>query len=235
MNIENTIKELEKKGYKVTHFSTKKEAVDYLEGSIHGKTVGFGGSQTLTELDLRHVLAKENTVCVPDFPEEGESFLSVAEKTMNCDIFLLSANAVSDKGEIVNIGGYCNRLASALLPHEKVYYIFGSNKIGGTMEEAISRARNIAGPKNALRLHCKTPCAMAVVKHLEEKYDQLHPEGFDQLEWQRFIERLSEEELNTHCYDCQSRDRICGSMSVHLHRPEASEAEVVIIDEPIGF
>lgn len=234
---EKTVESFRKKGYEVSCFKTGAEAVSYLKGSIKGKSVGFGGSQTLTELDLRHVLADENTVYVPDFAPAGENFLTVAQKAMTADIFLLSANAVSENGEIINIDGYCNRLAGALLPHQKVYYIIGSNKISESLEEAIHRARNVAAPKNALRLHCKTPCAMAVVKPLEEDYFISHPaeNGFDQLEWQRYIENLDEDQLNTHCYDCKSPGRICGSMSVHLTRPGASPAEVIIIDEHIGF
>lgn len=235
MNIDDTIRALEKKGYQVSCFDARQQAIDYLKKSIHGKTIGFGGSQTLTELDLRHVLAEDNTVYVPDFAPEGENFVTVSQKAMTADVFLLSANAVSEKGEIINIDGYCNRLAGALLPHQKVVYIIGTNKIGGTLEEAIHRARNVAGPKNALRLHCKTPCAMAVVKRLEQAYAEKHPEGFDQLEWQRFIEGLDDEQLGTHCYDCQSPGRICGSMSVHLKKPGASPAEVIIINEHIGF
>ena len=235
MGIEVTVKAFEKKGYAVKHFAARREAVAYLKDVLHGKTIGFGGSQTLTELDLRHVLAEDNTVFVPDFAPEGENFVTVAEKASTADVFLTSANAVSENGEIINIDGYCNRLAGALRPHQKVYYIIGSNKIGGTLDEAIHRARNVAAPKNALRLHCKTPCAMAVVKRLEQEYAEKHPEGIDQLEWQRFIEGLDEEQLGTHCYDCQSPGRICGSMSVHLKKPGASVAEVIIIDEHIGF
>lgn len=235
MIMETVVKAFEKKGYIISCFDTRQQAVDYLKESIRGKTVGFGGSQTLTELDLRHVLAEGNTVYVPDFAPEGENFVTVADKASAADVFLTSANAVSNNGEIINIDGYCNRLAGALLPHQKVYYIIGSNKIGGTLGEAIYRARNVAAPKNALRLHCKTPCAMAVVKRLEQEYAEKHPEGFDQLEWQRFIEGLSEDQLGTHCYDCQSPGRICGSMSVHLKKPGASPAEVIIIDEHIGF
>lgn len=237
MNIEKTIDSFKKKGYEVSCFKTGAEAVSYLKDLIKGKTIGFGGSQTLTGLDLRHVLADDNTVYVPDFAPKGENFLTIAQKAMTADIFLLSANAVSENGEIVNIDGYGNRLAGALLPHQKVYYIIGTNKIGGSLDEAIHRARNVAAPKNALRLHCKTPCAMAVMKDLEQEYFKTHSaeDGFDMLEWQRFIEGLDEEQLNTHCYDCKSPERICGSMSVHLTKPGASSAEVILIEEHIGF
>lgn len=235
--MEKTMEEFERKGYKVIKFQTGKEAVEYLKSSITGKTVGFGGSQTLTQLDLRHVLAEENQVYVPDFPSEGETFDSTARKASNTDIFLLSANAVSKEGDIINIDGIGNRLAASLFGPGKVIYVIGKNKIGGTLEEAISRARNIASPKNALRFRHKTPCAMAVIKCLEKEFrEKYHVTGeIDQLEWQRFIEKLDESELNTHCYNCKSPSRICGSLLVHMRKPDGVETEVIIIDEDFGF
>lgn len=237
MNIDTVKEKLEGKDYTVSVFNTSVDAVQYLKESIKGKTIGFGGSQTLTDLNLRTVLADYNTVYVPDFAPEGETFRSTAMKAMDTDIFLLSANAVSEDGAIINIDGTGNRLAGSLFGHEKVFYIIGQNKIGGTLEEAVSRARNIAGPKNALRLHCKTPCAMAVVQRLESAFREKHgmDGDIDQLEWQKFIECLDEKELDTHCYDCKSPQRICGSLLIHLVCPHGMKAEVVIIKEPLGF
>lgn len=235
--LHDTIVALRKKGYEVTLFPTGSDAVAYLKDSIAGKTIGFGGSQTLTELDLRHALAEKNTIYAPDFPPEGETFYSTALKAVNTDIYMLSANAISEDGDIINIDGTGNRLAGSLFGHKKVIYIVGRNKIGGTLADAIRRARNIAGPKNALRLHCKTPCAMAVRKRLEEKFRETHhaEEKIDRMEWQRFIEELDEAQLGTHCYDCKSTDRICGSLLIHLVKPDAMPAEVIIIDENLGF
>ena len=225
---------LEKKGYKVSIFDDDSEAVEYLETVINGVSVGFGGSQTLTSLDLHHILAKNNQVFVPDFAPEGETFHSMAIKAMNTDVYLLSANAISENGESVNIDMVGNRLAGSLFGHKKVFYIVSENKIGGTLEQAVYRARNVAAPKNALGLYCKTPCAMAVQKRLSQKYHEQCPED-DQLQWQKFLEGLTEEELNTHCYDCKSPDRICGSLLIHWIKPAFMEAEVVMIRNNKGF
>ena len=62
MIMETVVKAFEKKGYVISCFDTRQQAVDYLKESIRGKTVGFGGSQTLTELDLRHVLAEGSLI-----------------------------------------------------------------------------------------------------------------------------------------------------------------------------
>ena len=47
-----------------------------------------------------------------------------------------------------------------LYGHKKVYLVVGRNKLAPTYDEALWRARNIAGPRNAQRLGAKTPCAV---------------------------------------------------------------------------
>lgn len=226
----------EKKGYAFSAFEDEQDVINYLKDALRGKTVGFGGSQTLTGLDLRHALADECKLYVPDFAPEGENFYSIAQKAMDSEVYLLSANGATVNGEIVNIDGIGNRLAGSLFGHKKVYYLIGENKIAYTLEEAIARARNIAGPKNALRLHRKTPCAMAVQNRLKEQYQKLHEKDkFDQLKWQKFIEDLDEADLGTHCYDCNSTDRICSSLLVHWNRPYSMDAEIIFIKKRKGF
>lgn len=160
MNIEKTIKSLERKGYKVSFFHTGAEAVKYLEDTIENKTIGFGGSRTLTDLNLLEVLSRKNKVLAPDFPEDGEDFRSTAMKALDTDYYFLSVNGLSEDGEIVNIDGTGNRLAGSLFGHEKVFYVVGTNKIEENLEKAMWRARNIASPKNAIRFGNKTPCAV---------------------------------------------------------------------------
>ena len=236
MDYEKVKKNFEAKGYSVSIFDNDESVIEYLVNELAGKTVGFGGSQTLTDLDLRHLLAKKSSVLVPDFPTDKETFRSTATKAMNTDAYLLSVNGATTNGEIVNIDGTGNRLAGSLYGHQKVYYLISENKFTDTLEEAIQRAKNIAGPKNALRLHRKTPCAMAVKDRLMDEFLQKYgEESFDQLKWQKFIESLSEEELGTHCYDCKSPDRICRSLLIHLTKPSSMEAEIVLIKNHHGF
>ncbi len=37
------------------------------------------------------------------------------------------------------------------------------------------------------------------------------------------------------CYDCKSPQRICSSLLIHYKKPNSSEAEVILIDETLGF
>jgi hypothetical protein len=66
---------------------------------------------------------------------------------------------VAETGEIVNIDGSGNRVASTLYGKKEVYIVVGVNKFEENYEKAVWRARNVASPKNAKRLGVNTPCA----------------------------------------------------------------------------
>ena len=73
--------------------------------------------------------------------------------------YLTSVNALAETGELINIDGSGNRVASMVFGHEEVYYIVGRNKLAPDYDAALWRARNVASPKNARRLGKDTPCA----------------------------------------------------------------------------
>jgi hypothetical protein len=86
-------------------------------------------------------------------PTEARKNAALAE------IYIASANAVAETGEIVNIDGSGNRVASTLYGKKEVYFVVGANKFEDTYDTAVWRARNVASPKNAKRLGVNTPCA----------------------------------------------------------------------------
>ena len=152
----DTVKQnLETRGFSVRTFATAAEAAAYLNEAIDGKTVGFGGSVTLKDMGLYELLGSHNEVHWHwvNGPEERKA-------AMRTQVYLSSANGLAETGEIINIDGGGNRVASTLYGHEKVYLVIGRNKLAPTYDEALWRARNIASPKNAQRLGRKTPCAV---------------------------------------------------------------------------
>lgn len=151
---------LQNRGFEVSCFATKELATEYLNASIDGKTVGFGGSVTLEQMGVLPLLDKHNKVLFRFDNPDGKTPAQVMKQSLTADVFLTSANAVSLSGEIVNIDGNCNRVAGKLYGHEKVYIVIGRNKIAPDFEKAMWRARNVAAPKNAQRLHKNTPCAV---------------------------------------------------------------------------
>ena len=151
---------LENKGYKVTVFENKETACEYLNSQIQGKTVGLGGSVTIHQMGLFAPLSKNNTVFWHD---EKPADLTIAETrsaATRSQIYISSVNAISEKGEVVNIDNTGNRVAAATFGCDKVYFVIGKNKIAPDLTAAIDRARNIAAPLNAKRLGISTPCAV---------------------------------------------------------------------------
>lgn len=201
MDISNLQTAFEKKGYQFRYFAFADEATAYLNQSIDRKTVGFGDSHTLYDMGLFELLQTHNDVRSPMHLQEGENFDEAAKRCIQTQVYLLSVNGATEQGEMVNIDGHGNRVSCSLYGHEKVYFVFGINKIAPTLEDAIWRARNIAAPINAKRLGYRTPCTV--------KGDR--------------------------CYDCDSEDRICNAMVLHLHKLSRCDVEVVVIGQEMGF
>ena len=201
MNIEKTIKSLERNRFKVTYFEQAEDAAKYLDEAIDGKVVGFGDSITMKSMKLYERLSAHNEVHDPNQSTDNDEFLEIAMKCLDTEIYLTSVNAMSETGEMVNIDGTGNRVSQTLYGPEKIYFIVGSNKIEPDLARAMERAKNVAAPKNARRLGSATPCAA--------KGDR--------------------------CYDCSSPGRICRS-TVIIERPSnGMEAEIVFVDEALGY
>ena len=85
---------------------------------------------------------------------------SVRKLANSADIYISSANAVTETGELVNIDGTGNRVAMTAFGPQSCYYIIGRNKITANISDAYSRCKNVAVPLNARRLGAKTPCVV---------------------------------------------------------------------------
>lgn len=159
MSFERLKDVLEANGFQVSVFATGEAAAAYLNEVIDHTTVGMGGSMTLAQLGLQSSLGEHNTLychgITPGDPQEVQRLAAGA------DVYLLSANGIAaDTGEILNIDGTGNRVASSLYGHRKVYFVAGRNKVSPDFPSALDRVRNVAAPKNAQRLKRKTPCAV---------------------------------------------------------------------------
>ena len=156
MDVQRAIASLQKRGFTVNYFETAAEAADYLCGSILGKTVGIGGSVTIEQMGLYDRLSRDNTVHWHWVTNDQ----ATRQAATNSDVYLSSANAISETGEIVNIDGSGNRVAATLYHHERVVFVAGVNKLAPDLESAMFRARNVAAPLNSRRLKLSTPCAV---------------------------------------------------------------------------
>lgn len=158
----HTLKEnLEARGYAVACFGSAREAAAYLDAAIDGETVAIGGSITAREMGVAPLLATHNELIWHWEPREGMTAAEALTAARSATVYLTSCNAIAESGEIVNIDGTGNRVAATLYGPRRVYFLVGSNKITRDEESAVSRARNVAAPKNAARLGRKTPCVAA--------------------------------------------------------------------------
>ena len=109
MDVEKTIRNLKRRGYSVKRFATGTEAADYLASQIEGTSVGIGGCMTAKQIGLYEKLAEKNEVfwhwIVPG-PE-------TIAKANAAAVYISSANAMTEGGEILNIDGNGNRLAAS--------------------------------------------------------------------------------------------------------------------------
>lgn len=160
INIDETINNLKSRGFDASFFQSGKEAVDYLASSLKDETIGFGGSMTLEALGLYDRLKENNRVFWHWREKSDETYRNAAE----AEVYITSANAVAQTGEIINIDGSGNRVASTLFGKKTVYIIVGVNKLAEDYDKALWRARNIASPLNARRLNRNTPCVKGELK-----------------------------------------------------------------------
>ena len=116
-------------------------------------TVGIGGCWTAKQLELDKVLGKNNEVFWHWLPEHVEKYGSqnaVRDKAAAAEVYICSANAMTVGGEMVNIDGTGNRLASLAYGHKHQYLVVGMNKVCEDLEKAIWRVRNVAAVENTL-------------------------------------------------------------------------------------
>ena len=134
-----------------------------LELMPEGSSISWGGSMTLTETGLMEALHERkdkyriidrNTAVTPEEQRKiyGEICCS--------DFFLMSTNAITLDGELVNIDGRGNRVAFLCYGPQNVLILTGMNKLVSDAEAGIRRTRDIASPPNTVRLNKKTPCAV---------------------------------------------------------------------------
>lgn len=154
------VKALEKRQFEAYYCSTAAEAVEKVLSLIPaGDTVSWGGVMTVDELGIKERLYQRGQPLIDrDTARTPKERMSMLHQSLTCDTFLMSSNAISKNGELVNIDGTGNRVAALCFGPKQVIVVAGMNKVMGDLESAIARARNVAAPANAQRFPVKTPC-----------------------------------------------------------------------------
>ena len=152
------IKGLESRNMSGYYATNKEEALKKaLELIPEGSTVTMGGGMSIHEIGLTDVLKKGNYKFIDRDAYEDKRAAMLA--AYDADVYLSSANAMTDDGVLVNIDGNANRVSAIAQGPKKVLFIVSMNKICADVDSAMKRARNVAAPINAQRFGLSTPCS----------------------------------------------------------------------------
>ena len=157
------IKNFKKRNIDAYYCNTAEDAVALaMELMKDGGSVGMGGTETVNELGLI-----DNVKAAPHLnfidrskaktPEEKRE---IYLQSFGCNYYLMSSNAITVDGELVNIDGNGNRVACLIYGPEQVLVFAGMNKVVDSVESGIERIGIHAAPPNAARLGTKTPCGV---------------------------------------------------------------------------
>lgn len=160
------IKNLKKRGMDGHYCPDKESAVALILSMIPtNATVTWGGSESLQESGLMDALKKapvelwdRSLVC----PEDMTAFY---RKTFSAEYYLMSSNAITLDGQLVNIDGNGNRVAALAYGPDHVILLVGMNKVTTDLESAVKRVHTQAAPPNAMRLKLDTPCSRDGICH----------------------------------------------------------------------
>ena len=156
------IKNLKKRNMDGFYCATADEAREKALSLIApGETVSFGSSVTIEECGILDALRGRDDITLYDraTAKNAEEMGVIFRQAFGADSYLMSANAITLDGELVNIDGNGNRVAALIFGPKQVIVVAGMNKVVSNEEEAVHRARNMAAPPNCIRLNKSTPCA----------------------------------------------------------------------------
>ena len=155
---QKVIKGLESRNMSGYYASDREEAKKLALSLIpEGSLITMGGGQSVWDIGLPQALKEGNYNFLDrNLVEDKRAAMLLA---YDADVFLASANAITEDGIMVNIDGNANRVSALAFGPKKLVLIVGMNKVCPDVDAAMKRARNVAAPINAQRFGLSTPCA----------------------------------------------------------------------------
>ncbi|MEE1077362.1 MAG: lactate utilization protein [Acutalibacteraceae bacterium] len=215
-SIEKTITNLKNNNMEAYFCETKEEALEKVKSMIKkGDVISNGGSVTLAETGVMELI-KSGDYNYLDRAREGitrEEVEEVYRKAFSADVYFASANAITESGYIYNVDGNSNRVAAILYGPKSVILVVGKNKIVKTIDDAVTRVREIAAPKNTVRLGINSYCAAngkCMALNLPTENNEM-------------------------CDGCMSDARICCNYVLSGKQRHKNRIKVIIVNEDLGY
>ncbi len=155
---QKVIKALESRKITDYYAASKEEALALALSLIpKGSSVTMGGAVSAHEIGLVEAVRSADYKFIDRDAWTDKRAAMLA--AYDADVFLTSANAMTEDGILVNIDGNANRVSAIAQGPKKVLVVAGMNKVCKDLDAAMKRARNVAAPINAQRFGLSTPCA----------------------------------------------------------------------------
>jgi len=201
------VEALTKRNMEAFYVKTKEEALDKIMSLIpEGSTVSYGGSATLDEIGIleRIRTGKYDLIDIFAAPTRDEMY-AATRRSMLSDYFLMSSNAISLDGLLVNTDQAGNRTSNLLFGPENVIVVAGMNKVVNNEQDAINRVRNYVCPFHSININT----------NMNEKYTPCTKTG--------------------QCHDCLSKDTTCGHTVITRFSYFPNRIKVILVGEDLGI
>ena len=146
-----------------------------------------------------------------DFLDTFEPGIAVKEamkrrrQALLVDLFITGTNAVTQKGQLVNLDMVGNRVGGITFGPKHVLILMGRNKITSDLEDAMDRIRSYSAPVNAIRHHAEHP--------------EINPPCTE----------------TGVCSNCTSPMRICNTWTITEKSFPKGRIKIVLINEDLGL
>ena len=207
--LEKVAHKLRKNNIQAFVVSKKEDVLSVILDLIkNGDIVSNGGSESIKECGVMDLLKSGDYKYIDRTAMEPRDAYIAAFDT---DVYFCSSNAVTENGELYNVDGNSNRIAAISYGPKSVVMIVGKNKIVKNIDEAIHRVKEIAAPKNTIRLDLDTYCnKTGKCVSLENDNAQM-------------------------CSGCSSDGRICCNYLVSAQQRHKNRIKVILVNEVLGY
>lgn len=160
---EKVIEAMKRRGFEAFYVDSADEAREMaLDMISKEQVISWGGTTSAEEIGLISALRKgDYKVIDRDTAKSPEERTELMRQSLLSDVYITSANAFSEDGELVYVDGNGNRVAAVTYGPKNVIAVIGMNKYSKSIEDAERRARTFAAPINVQRFAAiaSSPCA----------------------------------------------------------------------------
>lgn len=158
-DVETTINALKKNNFNVEYAEKAEDVTDIILKLIpKDATLEMAGSMSVNQLGVMEKLGERGNTG-PGIPKPGAIIAPSMEASARSDVLLVSTNAVTLDGKLVNLDGMGNRVTGMVYGPKQVILVVGQNKIVKDVPTALERVQKVIAPYHAMTMGLPTPCA----------------------------------------------------------------------------